>query len=291
MDRVTYCGAGQLIDPELALALDPDRWGWQPKIDGAYAAAELDAAGRIAKVTSRAGLALRAAADLIGIVAGPPNSLLVGELDAETEAGLRAAAARGWAALHLFDCLRFDGVDVADLGYHQRWGLLHRGQSILEGAGAGRARTWTTDVTGRAHGGRGRFVRAVPRDLRRLPVVPLARGAAGARELWRSHVEVGGGEGLVAVRLDARAAGRGAKRKVKITDTLDAVVVDADDTAAVLTAHGRVFTVGTSSRPPRGAVVELAHHGWYETGSGPRFARIVRVRDDVGAGRGAAALH
>lgn len=276
-----YVGAGALLAPEAGLVLDADRWAWQPKIDGVYAQVELDDRGAIASVTSRAGAELREARDLVGIVAGAPCSTLVGELEAHTEAGIRAAAARGWAALHLYDVLRFDRVDVEDLAYEQRRGLLVRGQSIVEGDGAARARTWRDDVTGRAHDAGGRFCRSIPRDLRRLPIVPIVRGRAGARELWRSHVEAGGGEGLVAVRLDAPAGRRGAKRKIKATDTLDAVVVDSDATAVRVVAAGRVFSVGTTRRPPRGAVVEIAHHGWYETASGPRFARIVRVRADL----------
>jgi hypothetical protein len=32
---------------------------------------------------------------------------------------------------------------------------------------------------------------------------------------------------------------------------------------------------------PVGAVVEVAHDGWYESGAQPRFARLVRRRHDV----------
>ena len=288
---VTYCGAGSLLAPDEALKLDPDRWAWSPKVDGVYAVVELDGAGLVAAVTSRTGQPLREGAEMVGIAAGAPHSRLVGELEAHTEAGIRAAATRGWAALHLFDVLRYDGVDVGDLGYGQRWGLLHRGHSILEAEQRARSADWTADGRGRAHDAGGRYCRAIPRDLRRLPVVPVARGGAAGAELWRAYVDVGGGEGLVAVRLDAKAGARGAKRKVKVTDTLDAVVVDADATAAVLTAHGRTFTIGTTLRPPRGAVVELEHHGWYETSSGPRFARIVRVRAELGQRAAGGELH
>ena len=47
----------------------------------------------------------------------------------------------------------------------------------------------------------GAFVSPVPRDHRRLLLVPLHRGASAGRDLWARHVERDGGEGLVAVRL------------------------------------------------------------------------------------------
>lgn len=284
--NLDYCGAGALLDPDRALQLDDRRWAVQPKIDGVYARASLDGAGRIARVLGQNGVAIAAAAELLGIEAGPPDSVFHGELEAHTEAGLRAAAARGWAALHLFDATRVGGVEVGGLAYEERYGLLHRAQALLECGGVGRVRSWRLDAAGDAHDQRGRYCAAVPRDLRRLPIVPLVRGAAARAELWRDHVERGGGEGLVAVRLDAPAGSRGGKRKVKAIETLDATVIRCGTRAMRVTWRGLAWSMpGTA---PVGSVVEVAHNGWYENSATPKFARLVRRRPDKAPTRRAA---
>lgn len=276
---VDYVGAGARLAPELALALDPRRWAWQPKRDGVYARVTLDHRGRVARVLSRAGAELPEAADLIGILAGEPDSVLHGELEAHTEAGNRAAAARGWRALHLFDCTRAGGRDVTALPYEDRYGLLHRAQVHLEQELLARVASWKLDAGGDAHDRRGRFCRAVPRDLRRLPIVPLHRGGGAAAGLWRDHVELGGGEGVVAVQLRAPARARGGKRKVKLTMSIEAVVVEAGAGLVRVVYGGQAFTVGGSA--PVGSIVTVLHDGWYEGRAVPRFARLERIRRDL----------
>jgi hypothetical protein len=280
-DVRTYVGAGSLLPPARGLALDPARHAWMPKLDGCYADVQLDGSGRIAAVTSRNGRAIPQAADLIGILAGAPDSQLAGELEAHTEAGNAAAARRGWRALHLFDCVRFAGRDVTGDPYAVRYGFLHRGQALVEQEGLARDATLERDRAGDVHDvTTGRYTDRAPRDLRRLPIVPLARGARAGLELWTNHVERDGGEGLVVVRLDAPAGRRGAKHKIKATDTLDCVVVKADARAAVVRTFGRRFVIGASGLRV-GSVVEVAHDGWYAGGAVPRFPRVVRVRRDL----------
>jgi hypothetical protein len=276
-----YVGAGARLPPARGLALDPARWAWMPKVDGCYAEIELDGIGRITAVTSRAGAPIAAAAELLGLVAGAPDSRLVGEFEAHTEAGNRVAAARGWRALHLFDVLRYAGEDVAGASYSTRYGLLHRGQAMVELDGRGRDRAWRLDGGGAAHDRRGRYCPATPSDLRRLPVVPLARGRGAGEALWREHVELGGGEGLVAVDLTAPAGARSAKRKIKATETLDCRVIAADGRRLRCVYGGHAFTVG--GRAPVGAIVEVRTDGWYESGVTPRFPRVVRTRTDLAA--------
>lgn len=75
---------------------------------------------------------------------------------------------------------------------------------------------------------------------------------------------------------------RGAKRKVKATDTLDAVCVSSSPGGSTLLYAGRTFVVGTVCTV--GAVVEIAHDGWFEAAPVPRFARVVRRRDDLSVG-------
>jgi hypothetical protein len=280
-----YCGAGSRLPPEKGLALDPSRWAHQPKIDGIYTRVTLDRRGRIANVLDRGGKPIREARDLIGITAGAPDSVLHAELEAHTEAGNRIAAARGWRALHLFDCTRFAGRDVRGEAYQDRYGMLHRMQAELECTGTARRKPWSVDDQGDAHDRGGRYCKQVPRDLRRLPIVPLARGASGARELWDSFVEREGGEGLVAVRLDAPAGARGAKRKIKNGGTLDATVLGVENGVAELAWRTLTFLVSARGRIAAdlvpGAIVEVATDGWYESSTTPRFARIVRRRTDL----------
>lgn len=117
---------------------------------------------------------------------------------------------------------------------------------------------------------------------------------AGARELWRTYVEQSGGEGLVAVDLTAPAGRRGAKLKIKATDTADCRVLAVSPGLLRLAAprtspagwRGESLVVGYSraaSLAP-GAIVEVAHDGCYRSGL-PRFARVVRVRTDLATWR------
>lgn len=273
-------GAGSRLSPELGLALSPDRWAWSPKIDGCYARVSLDRRGRISNVLARSGSPIREASDLIGVLAGQPDSVLHGELEAHTEAGNRISAVRGWRALHLFDVTRHAGRDAAWMTYADRYSLLLRDRDqLLE---AGTANPWVTDDQGDAHDPRtGRYCKATPRDVRRLPLVPLHRNGS---ELWQSFVERDGGEGLVAVRLDAPARARGGKRKIKATDTIDCVVIKVESGCAMLTYRGHSFVVSARGATCRtGDVVEVKHDGWYERSVTPRFARIVRQRTDLRA--------
>jgi hypothetical protein len=275
-----YCGAGARLNLDRGLALDPRRWAWMPKVDGCYARVSTDRRGRVFSVLSRAGAPLREAFALIGILAGAPDSVLHGELEAHTEAGNRAAA-RGWRNVWLFDVTRIAGRDVSRARFADRYAELHRMQAELELAG--RSNPWTVDDQGDAHDQRnGRYCMPAPRDVRRFPIVELRRGGAGAESLWVEHVERAGGEGLVAVGLDAPAGARNAKRKIKVTDTLDATVVVADARALVVEYAGHAFAVACSGAVyATGDVVEIAHDGWYESSVTPRFPRVVRARADI----------
>lgn len=276
---VTYVGARGRFDMRRGLSLDPRQWAWQPKIDGCYVTVALDGIGRVDSVRSRSGATIPQAADLIGIVAGAPDSVLVGEFEAHTEAGNRAAATRGWRLVHLFDCLRYAGADMAGAPYSTRYGLLHRGQAYVESSGSARDRTFALDERGAAHDAVGRYCAGIPRDLRRFPIVPASRGHGAGDRLWAEFVARLGGEGLVAVRLDAPAARRGAKVKIKATDDLDCRVVAADRGRLRCEYGGHLFTV--AGRAPIGSVVAVACDGFYESVMTPRFPRVRRVRIDL----------
>ena len=300
----SYTGAsGAVLAPDAGLSLDPDRYAYQIKSDGAFCRITTDGSGRIDSAVSQNGLPIAAASDLLGIHAAPPYSTIDGELDAQTEAGTLATAERGYALLHLFDCVRLAGQPIARLPYVERHGSLYRAASWCESEGLARVRDWALDVHGNAHASRGlggyprtdtipkveggnrdapatypgRFVAAIPRDLRRLPIIPLHRGRTAAHALW-SAVERDGLEGLVAVELRAPVGRVGSKRKIKLTDTLDCTVTESDAShSRVTTDRGLTFIV--PGHLEAGAVVEVAHNGYYRSGV-PRFARVVRARPD-----------
>ena len=304
-----YTGAtGHAIPPDAIAGLDFDRHALMLKADGLYCTLTTDARGRIDSAVSQLGRPIPEAADLLGIVAAPPFSTLAGELTAHTEAGRAEAEELGYPIVHLFDCTRLAGQPLQHAPYQERHGALYRAQSWVESEGYGRARDWTLDARGNAHalsrsaernedrgcpsrsglprsGVAGRFVAAVPRDLRRLPVLPLARGLADARALW-DLIESTGLEGAVAVDLRARVGAPRSKRKIKLTDTVSATVLGSDATASLVVADFPVrgpveFTLG--SPLPVGAIVEVAYNKFYRSGL-PKFARVVRRRCDKAIG-------
>lgn len=274
---VTYAGARSLIFLADALELGGNI-AYQPKLDGVMARLYTDAAGLVTRICLRNGRVAppKWADGLVGVNVGLPSAVLHGELEASTEAGERAAATRGWRALHAFDVSSIGRVQLEHRPYHERYDALRQWQD-----GAYVADWWRVDGQGDAHDERGRYARPVPRDLRRLPLVPMVRGRAAAESLWH-QVETGHLEGMVVVRLDSAMGKRGAKRKVKPTDTIDCVVLGSDGRTAELDWRGHRFFVSAVGRELRGgAIVEVRHNGWYERKVEPRFARIVRVRTDL----------
>lgn len=284
-----YAGAGTRLDPEKGLGLDHRRFAFQKKVDGAYVRVTTDRRGCIATLMLRSGevVSTREADGLVGLALGLPDSVLHGELTSHTESGIRERQLLGYAAIHVFDASRMLGRSVAQLGYCERYGWLHRWQADVECYGEiPRGDWWNTDDEGNAHDpATGRFVRPVPRDLRRLPIVPLHRGKGAGEQLWASYVEREGGEGIVAVRLDAPLGAKNAKRKIKRSETLDVRIVEVGARAVRVEWRGHVFVVSAAKKAQLavGEVWEMVADGWYETSVTPRFARLVRRRDDLAA--------
>lgn len=284
--QLDYCGAGARLDPDSGLKLDPDRWAFQRKVDGCYVRVSTDARGCVANMLTRSGNSI--APEMTGINTGIPSAILFGEFEGHTEAGIAAATGRGWPLVHLFDAAHVESKRIASLPYRERLALLHQHQTTAELGG--RLNPWTKDEEGDHHDQRGRYCRPVPRDARRFPVIETVRGSDGARELWRSYVERDGGEGLVAVRLDAVLGARNAKRKVKTTDTIDCTVIAVGGGCATLVAgtvpnwtDGLTFAVSARGRWSQlvpGAVVSVAHDGFYSS-TVPRFPRLVGERLDL----------
>jgi ATP-dependent DNA ligase len=277
-----YCGARGRVAITEVLRLDPRRWAVQEKHDGSLAHVYLDSRGRIERLLSRSGRAFgpELVGDLVGAFVGAPDSVLVGELEAWSEAAGRAVEERGYRVCHLFDAIRVGGRYLAREPYRVRRDWLYRGQSwaVQE---RGRA-AFEVDGEGHAHDRQGRFCRPVPRDWQLTPIVDQA-APAHAAELWE-RASVGGAEGLVAVALDAPIGRRGAKRKCKPTRSIDAVVETADRKAAIVRWGGGSFVVSARARGLElvpGAVVEVLCDGFTERGSLPKHPRITRRRPDL----------
>jgi hypothetical protein len=254
----------------------------QPKVDGSLCTALTDSRGRVYQLLTRGGLPFppAIAADFRGVT-WAPDSAVVGELEAWSEASNRVAARRGYRCLHLFDCLRVAGADVSSLPYSQRRDWLMRAESWLVNEDLDKP--WTTDRAGLAHDlGTGRYTRPVPLSWRRLPVVPQAPSSSAERS-WAAWVDAGEAvEGLVVVALTGKLGARGSKRKVKATETIDAVVVHPGERVCQVRWAGGRFTVTTGGQPLKpGDVVEVRHESFYERTGQPRHARVVRRRPDL----------
>lgn len=251
------------------------RWAAQPKLDGGYVHVVTDDAGRVSAVVSRRGEVLSERVHGLSDVRWLPNCIVVGELEAWTEAAQRQVARSGFSRVHLFDALRIGGIDTSSQPYGARRDALMRAESAVVNCDLDQ------------HPGRddlGRFAEKVPGSWRRMPVVPQLP-ASSWESAWSDWVERDElVEGLVFVRLDARLGARGAKRKLKRAESIDALVIDQDAKRLVLSCGALTFTVGKvrSVDAATGCVVEVACEGYYESGL-PRFPRLVRVRADKSA--------
>lgn len=291
-----YTGARGRLSLAHLERLPPTRYAVQPKVDGMYVHVHTDRAGRVHALTSRTGRAVDAAAvqDLIGCRVSAPHSILAGELEAHTEAGILARERRGYALVHVHDLLQLDGRSLAAEPYCARRDALWRVQSALVCEDLDQPTE--RDAAGR-------WQRQTPRGWRRCPIVPQVP-ASRWQELWQGYVEREGGEGLVVVALDAPAGRRGSKRKIKQATTIECVCVAVDERRATLvwTAAGAAYHVEHSELQRRdrtavrsaphvltgarsitfrvGAVYEVACDGFYASGL-PRFARVMRERTDL----------
>ena len=247
-----YCGATARVTLRDALALGSG-WAAQPKKDGVFCTVHLDAEGRIDRLLSRTGRVLPPVYthDLVGLHAGPGHAVLAGELEAETEAGRAAVAARGYPLVHLFDYLHDGARSLATEPQRVRRDALHRMQAACE-VGA------------------------------RLPIVPQYSVAQVGR--WYAEALDAGDEVLVLVHTGAPVGARACKLKLKRLDTLDGVVGSVDARCLWVSCPSVAEPFAVSLRKSvdtvMGAIVEVAHEGFYASGV-PRFPRVVRRRYDL----------
>lgn len=278
---IPYVGARGRLEMASLAALSPSRYAIQPKIDGMYVTISLDREGRVGQVATRSGawLPRSVVGHLVGERIGRPLSILAGELEAHTDRGRAAAAVHGARLVHLFDCLRDGAEDLAARPYRERRDRLYRGFA----AAADEAPAPDRDrVAGRRTRLRssGRYAGEAMSGTLLTPIVPQV-SIARASDLW-DRALAGDLEGLVVVDLRA-PAGRG-KRKVKPSDTIDAVCESVSRSGAVMRVRGssQTFAIGHRAGVTLrdGATYECEAEGRYATGA-LRFARVVRERADL----------
>lgn len=252
----------------------------QPKHDGCYATAILDGTGRVAEVRARSGKLISPRIhQLAGDVIGAPWSIVVGELEAHTQAGKRAAASNpdGRPRLHLHDCIQVGTQRVAELPYRQRRDALLRSWAQL-----GTDHPTSADDTGRHHDAAGRFTAQQLAGWERARPVPQWP-TSSLDSVWADVVDRQGGEGLVVVALDAPMGRRGSKQKLKPIDTLDCAIIRVS--ARTVLAHwagaGLAFVVQRGGQDVQaGELWAVAHEGFHDDGL-PKFPRLVRPRCDL----------
>ncbi len=274
-----YAGASSKLTPSALAKLGP-AFMVQPKIDGAYCHLHLDATGQIARVTSRTGNDYTGASvdGLIGQFVGYAGAVLIGELTAHTTSGNLDAKTFGARRVHLFDmAFGADTRPLAHLPYSERRAELFRMQAAVDAFGPGQS--WRQTRTAPQSKRSGRFCRKTHRGTALTPIVPQVRAQA-ASELW-DQVKAGTIEGLVAVSQNAPLGRRGSKRKCKLDDTIDVLILGHDARLAGYLYGSKEYTVTRGKcKAQKGDMVSLKHNGFYPSGE-PRFARIERIRHDL----------
>ncbi len=277
----SYAGATKHATLADVRALGP-RWVIQEKIDGCYARVVLNSQGRVDRVFTRQEkeFGRDLLAGIRGALLGYPHAELVGELEAFTESACAAVEKRGQRLVHLFDCLHDGTRSLLRTPYGERRAALQRMQA--EVVNFGPEVPWLRDSDGRAHDRKsGRYSYEKLLDWRVAPIVPQAP-LSHLGDLWEGLVKDGGGEGLVAVNLDAAVGARASKLKIKEVDGIDCVAVSVARTTVTCSWNGHLFNVSRGRHyVEEGDAVEVLHSGWYRACVLPRFARIARIRRDL----------
>jgi ATP-dependent DNA ligase len=260
-------------------------WVLERKVDGCYVEVHTDDRGAIVRLVSRTGREYSDdnARAMLGCVIMPGRSVLCGELEAHTEAGLAAAANRGYPLVHLFDALELDGQSLATLPFAARDAALWRAWTD-NAERQGPDRPWYEDHRGRPHSHEtGAYCSRIPIGWRRAPILETY-AMSRLDELWETVVLPGEAEGLVAIDKTAPVGPTRAKRKIKPHDTMDCIVLEVLEKKLRLRSFRGEFLCQWSGRKlRRGQVVAVRHDGFYADERTPKFPRVDRARLDLTA--------
>lgn len=124
MSRIrTYIGPKIQVTPDEILRYErAGCWAAEEKRDGCWAEVKIDENGRIKSLTSRIGKPYTGdnVAGLLGLQTHLPNSILVGELEAASEAATDRYRAIGYRRVHIFDAPVIAGMTITDRDYETR---------------------------------------------------------------------------------------------------------------------------------------------------------------------------
>ena len=273
--------------------------GWivQRKYDGQYAEIELDCHGLVRELRSKTGRVIRTdeSQSMLGVFAGYPNSILVGELMGHTEEGKKNTRTRGYSRVFIFDALVLRDELVDGQPFHARDTMIKKMYGELS-AIVGTRKAWWDDKESRARDFHGKFTTRVPKSWKRVPTVENFYGLKGGKTLWDTYVK-GGGEGIVWCDPNAPVGKRGAKLKQKPLDTLDCQVEsigtnycqvsfydlkDLEEGAVVQECRKKAFVIFHGKRNLSiGDTVEVGFNGFTEKSGLPKFPRILKTRKDL----------
>jgi len=123
MSRIkTYLGPRLQITPDEISRYENGAWAAEEKRDGAWAEVKIGPDGKIQSLTSRVGKLFTGDTSngLVGLQTHLPNSILVGELEAASEAATDRYRALGYRRLHIFDAPILAGQDLTSQDYETR---------------------------------------------------------------------------------------------------------------------------------------------------------------------------
>jgi ATP-dependent DNA ligase len=120
---LTYVGPKVQVTPDdIDFYEKSGLWAAEEKRDGAWAEVKIGNDGKILSLTSRTGKQFGGdlTAGLIGLQTHLPKSVLVGELEAASEAGTERYKALGYRRVHIFDAPVIAGMDLTAKDYESR---------------------------------------------------------------------------------------------------------------------------------------------------------------------------
>lgn len=123
MGRIrTYLGPRLQVTPDEISRYENGAWSGEEKRDGCWAEVKIGPDGKIQSLTSRIGKPFTGdnVNGLVGLQTHLPNSLLVGELEAASEAATDRYKALGYRRVHIFDVPLLAGQDLTGQEYETR---------------------------------------------------------------------------------------------------------------------------------------------------------------------------
>lgn len=129
-----YVGAGGIIDPKELSQYEDGRYVAEPKWDGMFASIEIGEAANVLR--SRDTIEGRVidgdrGGGIDSLALPMPGTVVIGELEAASQAATEAVAARGHRKMFVYDVLRAAGDSVAESSWEKRREILEEWYGML----------------------------------------------------------------------------------------------------------------------------------------------------------------